>query len=43
MAKLQKMGCFVNISSPDLQKGDPDPFMFPKGAEGVQSGELIVK
>lgn len=26
VAKLQKIGCFVNISSEDLQKADPEPF-----------------
>lgn len=29
-AKLQKIGCFVNISSEDLQKADPDPFSPPR-------------
>lgn len=27
--KLQKIGCFVNISSEDLQKADPNPFAPP--------------
>lgn len=36
--KLQKIGCFVNISSADLQKTDPDPFSPPRfhGAEEIE-------
>ena len=43
VAKLQKIGCFVNISSPDLQKADPDPLLLPQGTEEVESGELTDK
>lgn len=33
--KLQKIGCYVNISSEDLQKADPNPFspLFHKAKE----------
>lgn len=39
--KLQKIGCFVNISSEDLQKTDPDPLRparFHRAAE-IEAGQ----